>query len=130
MTESNKRFYIESDDMEVGMHVVPVDNHSFSYDGLPFKVTAIDFPFIVGEPTYKNLASMTFDTRRFKFKRTDDNYVKAHLGAEVRYEGYKKSMPSFGAGSTFGEIITDLLTGENNTNSIDESKNGENKDNA
>ena len=110
MSEKNKTFYISADDMEKGMHVVPIDNNGYPCNGLPFKITVIDFPFMMAEAVCKSIPVTTFDIRLFKFKRATEEYIEAHQEVERKYEERVKNNPV--RSNSLGDIITGFITGE------------------
>ena len=127
MTKENKNYYLNADDMDANMYIVPIDNRGFSYNGLPFKVLAIDFPFVIAEAIYRAIPYTTFDVRSYKFKRTTEEYIKAHQDIE---NSYGKTDTTNVSKDTIGEFISGMFkdpkTGEFFDN-FNEEKDNENQ---
>lgn len=79
-TTPRKGLYVAPDDLTVGQHFAVVGckchDNPVPIGGMAFKVTAINFPFLVGK-LVGNGESLTLDTRFLNFMRVTDEYVAA-----------------------------------------------------
>lgn len=83
---------LNSDDLRIGMWVV--FNHCSTpfvaaILGSPFRIEAINRPWIIGRYMANPLAIYTYDTRCFDISRVNNHYLKVHRNLTI--EGIKKT---------------------------------------